>query len=239
MASTITLQQTINWATYYVGNRLLAISAGVGEPAMSSANMVIQTILQPPFKWRWNRASRTFLFTSGDTQVSLSDFGFIEKAYVTASSGPSAGKNIEIPEIKTELALDNASGRPTVISPYLDDNSGNITFRFSPGNPDFPSNVTIIYQKKPTVLSATTSIWPIPDEYQYVYNWGFLALMYLFADSVKFGAANQKFISALLGLAEGLSEQQKMVFLGQWDLIIEQAMRSQARTQQGVQSRTI
>ena len=63
--------------------------------------------------------------------------------------------------------------------------------------------------------------------------------MYLFADSVKFGAANQKFISALLGLAEGLSEQQKMVFLGQWDLIIEQAMRSQARTQQGVQSRTI
>lgn len=236
MASTYRVQDSIAWAAYYVGNRALALSPT--EPALTSANMVIQVMKSPPFKWRWNRTATSFAFAGGDTAVALNTFGFIEKAYVTANSGPNEGKSIEIPNLETELAKDSNSGRPQSIAPYLDDNAGNIIFRFMPGNPDVPSSVTVISQNKPVLLTAINQAWPIPDEYGFVYNWGFLAMMYLFADSMKFGAANQKFISGLLGLAEGLSEQQIAVFLGQWDFLVQNQLRVVGKTQQGLQGRT-
>lgn len=240
MASIKRIADTIAWASYFVGNRALALSPT--EPALTSANMVFQVMLSPPFKWRWNRASVDIPFTGGDTVAAIETFGFMEKAYVTANSGPTSGNPIEIPNLATELAKDNGTGRPQSIAPYLDDNAfpvGNITFRFMPGNPDVASTVTVIYQKKPPLLSSINDIWPIPDEYGYVYNWGFLALMYLFADSAKFGPANQKFISGLLGLAEGLSEQQIAVFLGQWDFLIQNQMRTTGKTQQGFAGRAV
>lgn len=233
-----TLDQTIAWATYFVGNRALALGTPAIEPAITSANMVIQVMLSPPFKWRWNRASVDIAFAGGDTAQAIANFGFIEKAYVTALSGSNINKGIEIPNIATELAKDSSAGRPQTICPYLDDNAGNITFRFMPGNPDVSSTVSVIYQKKPVALAQTSDSWPIPDEYGYIYHWGFLALVYLFADSAKFMPANQKFISSLLALAEGLSEQQIAVFLGQWDFFVQNQMRQQ-KTIQGIQGRGI
>jgi hypothetical protein len=236
MASTFTVDNSIAWAAYFVGNRGLALSPT--EPAMTSANIVCQVMLSPPFKWRWNRNSKTFAFTSGDTSVSIPDYGFIEKAFVVATTGATANKPFEIPMVQTELTMDNGTGRPQTVAPYLDDNAGNITFRFMPGNPDVASNVTAIYQKKAVVLTATSQAWPIPDEYGYVYNWGFLSLMYLFADSQKFISANQKFTSGLLSLAEGLTEQQIAVFLGQWDFIIQNQQRF-AKGVAGIQAKSV
>jgi hypothetical protein len=235
MASTYTVQQSIDWGQYFMGNRPLSLTNS--EPALTSANIVMQVMLSPPFKWRWNRNSNTFAFTGGDTTVTLSDFGFIEKAYVTPGSGNYSGQNIEIPKVETELTMDAGSGRPHTIAPYLDNNAGDITFRFMPGNPDVTSQVTVIYQKKPTLLTAISQTWaPLPDEYGYVYNWGFLALMYLFADSQKFITANQKFISGLLALSGGLTEQQIAVFLGQWDFVVQNLTKN-TKTQQSIQAR--
>jgi hypothetical protein len=235
MASTYTVNQSIAWAQYFMGNRPLALSPT--EPALTSANMVVQVMLSPPFKWRWNRNSNTFNFTGGDTAVTINDFGFIEKAYVTPGSGTYSGQNIEIPTIETELSADLGTGQPQSIAPYLDNNAGTITFRFMPGNPDVASTVTVIYQKKATpLLTNTSQTWPIPDEYGYVYNWGFLALMYLFADSQKFITANQKFVSGLIALNEGLTEQQIAVFIGQWDFLVQNLTKN-SKTSQGLQMR--
>lgn len=81
MANTLTLQSTINFSQSYCGFKSLTIGTA-SEPAVSSANILIQTIISPPFSWNWNRSSASFNTTAG-TQDYISAtalFGFIEKA---------------------------------------------------------------------------------------------------------------------------------------------------------------
>ena len=87
MATTITLQKSVDWAKSFLGWRPLTVGVG-NEPALTSANLILQTIIGPPFAWNWNRNSTTFFTTQNvqDYVQALSDFGFIEKAsYVAAA----------------------------------------------------------------------------------------------------------------------------------------------------------
>lgn len=238
MASTQTVQNSMTFAQYFIGNRSMSLSSL--QPALTAANIVCQVMLQPPFKWRWNRSTTSFaLSTAGSPIVqAVSDFGFIEKAYITDPLNVVT----EIPKITTEVSADKGTGRPHTIAAYLDDNAGNITFGFLPGLPDKNYTVNVIYQQKPALLTALTGApgtWPIPDEYGHVYNTGFLAWMYLFADSAKFNTMNQMFKSSLLALSEGLTEQQIAVFLGQYDYLVQNAMTVSGKVQQGYTGRGI
>ena len=81
MAATITLLNTIAWAQPYVNWANLMIGVNK-EPAITSANIALQTIVGPPFVWPWNRASGTFLTTQGvqDYNSSIATFGYLETA---------------------------------------------------------------------------------------------------------------------------------------------------------------
>jgi len=81
MATTLTVQSTINFSQSYCGFKSLAIGTA-SEPAVSSANILIQTIIGPPFSWNWNRSSVSFNTSAGnqDYATSAAAFGFIEKA---------------------------------------------------------------------------------------------------------------------------------------------------------------
>jgi len=81
MAATIQLQDTINWCKPYINWANLAIGANL-EPALSSANLVLQTIVGPPFVWPWNRATATFNTIQGiqDYTMNIANFGFMEAA---------------------------------------------------------------------------------------------------------------------------------------------------------------
>lgn len=297
-SNTRTIQNTIDWAKFFVGNRPSVLGGANGlEPALTSANMVIQTFLQPPFKWRWNRNSVTFqsidpvgwvavkavvtgyrikdsngnmqtVTTPGTTKTSthpvwnttaggttadgtavwtmsfvtdyvqlLTDFGFIEKAQVTTA----AGVVTEIPTIKLELTQDAGSGRPNAVGAYIDDNAGNITFRFMPGLQDQLYTINIIYQKKAVLLTAVTGAtgtWPIPDEYSFVTNWGLLCYLYFFTGNSKLGVAHQQFVNGLLAISEGLDQQEKEIFREQWNGIIRSAMAAGTKFQEGNTSRS-
>lgn len=237
-SNTVTLQGTINWATFFLGNRLLAITAN--EPAITSANLVIQAMMLPPFRWRWNRTVTSAIpITSAnqDYVAALSDFGFIEKAYVVDGSGVT----YEIPDIKQELAKDQGTGRPSAIAPYLDDNAGNITFRLMPGKSDQNYNLFVVYQKQPvllTTLTGATGTWPIPDRYGSVYQQGFLGFMLLFAgDKQGAGFMLQRFTASLLALSEGLTEQERNAFLESWRFTVE-SQREATKTAQGITARS-
>jgi hypothetical protein len=117
---------------------------------------------------------------------------------------------------KLSLELDSSTARPRYISAHTDDNQGNIGFVLTPV-PDKAYPINIHIQKKAELFASTADTWsPIPDEYSYIYNWGFLALMYMFADDPRFAIANQKFVSALLASNEGLTETERNIFLGNW-----------------------
>jgi hypothetical protein len=88
MATTLKLSDSINFAQAFGGWRGLALG-NASEPAITCANIILQTLVAAPFTWNWNRASVTFL-TSGGTQdytPASSTFGVIEKAsYVLAAN---------------------------------------------------------------------------------------------------------------------------------------------------------
>ena len=285
-SSSYTLLQSVEWAKRFVFQRPLAIGNFL-EPAITSANIILQTILGAPFKWRWNRAVIGFVtqtgvqdytifnwtpstvvqigyvlidsegfsqqVTTAGTTKSGSEPSFNETVGGTTSDGSAVWTNMgsigithfnttynfgwiensslrdinqntcgyEWKQIspKIDLALDSAQARPHSIAAEFDDGNGNTTFRLMPV-PDKAYSVAITVQQKPPVMVGTDSTWePIPDEYSRLYNWGFLALMYMYADDARFQFANQKFIANLLSTSEGLTETEVNIMLNNWQQI--------------------
>lgn len=309
-----TIQTTMTWAQRMTYERPLAVANSL-EPALTAANMIMQTILGPPFSWWWNSESlaltcsttaltgtitnvaittnvltltttqtfpvgtyvlfsglttATFLnglgavvassngttttfnnfnhanygsaadtgtitaTTTQDYQIPVPEFSHIEHASVLdISQTPNKWYAIEV---NNNLTPDSATARPRFICPLAEDGNGNVSFRVMPApNQNYPINVRI--QSAAPQLTGVNQSWaPIPDYMEYVYNWGFLALMYLFADDSRFQLANQKFTAGLLGRAEGLTEEEKNVFLNTWNNI---TVPQQMQAQQGIQARGV
>jgi len=238
MPTTLTVQNTINWALPFIRYQPLTIGTA-SEPALSNANIILQTILGPPFCWRWNRATNAATMTVAGTQdytVALSTFGFLEKASVTDSTGV-----VTELELKDVLSADTGSAanrsRPNFISTQADNNAGNITFRLVPV-PDAVYTLTLVYQNAAALFASTNTTWaPVPDYFSYIYNRGFLSLAYAMADDPRFQIEHTRFLASLLAASEGLSESQKNIFLGNFLATTSQSQNAQLRTQQATQAR--
>lgn len=213
------VQSTINWASPFLRNYPLS-NATNNEPALTSVNMVIETCLSAPFAWEWNRKVATVTTASGtqDYAVTIADYGYLEKITLKDSSNVAYDVQTLRP-LLAKGATDSASlALPTIGAAQLDSNDGStaITFRFQPV-PDAIYTGEIIYQKAPATISDLTGTWtPIPNKYSLIYNYGFLAMMYLFIDDPRWTAAIPRFLSSLVGISSGLSAEQKSVFLGDW-----------------------
>lgn len=229
-SSTITLLQSLEWCKRFVFNRQLSIG-DFKEPLMTSANIVYQTMLSPPFVWRWNRQVITFPTIAGTQDYSQAcNFGYIENASVQDTSASAAGWTEISPKI--DLALNTSQSRPEFISGQLDDGNGNITFRFMP-TPDKIYPVSITVQQKPALLTSLNQTWaPIPDEFSFIYQVGLLSWMYHFADDPRAAEARQQFIAHLLSANNGLTDTEKNIFLNNYfSLSLDQMYRSGNLTQ--------
>jgi len=306
--SAVTLLRTMEWAKRLNFGRRSAIGNFL-EPALTSANVVLQTVLGPPFAWYWNRVVTGFVcvpgqqdyyvvnwqastvyavgtFTvdnygnsqqvttggtsgssaptwnntaggtttdSGVTWTNLGrilgttpnsqaitvsqtySLGFVENASVLDTTNTPA-KWFQIANM-VDLARDSAQARPRFISVQADDGNGNVTFRLMP-TPNIAYPVLVTLQQKPTPFISVNQTWaPIPDEYQHIYTWGFLALMWAFADDPRVQMANQRFVAQLLATAEGLDETKRNIFLTSWQALTGQPIGNAIRQQQGNQAR--
>lgn len=238
MASIATkkILDSMEWAKKMNFGRRSAIGDYL-EPALTSANIIMQTILGPPFEWWWNNEVKTFTCVPGqqDYVVNIPEFGRIQTASVQ-QVGLATNNWMQL-QVKNSLALDATAGRPQFICPVTQNPAtGDMTFRLMP-TPDKAYPVSVQIQMAAPLLASVNGLWsPIPDYMMYVYNWGFLALMYMFADDPRFTTANQKFVAHLLGAAEGLTEQQKDIFRNNWNNLTSADMQ---RTQQGIQARGV
>ena len=330
--SNIKISDTINWAKRLTFNHNPVIGNSL-EPALTSANIVIQTILGPPFEWWWNSEDLTFttsptapVATSTSSTISATgvltvtasnSFGVGASVLVAAFTGalaplngqlvavtgvigtfpnytgftaqvpfntlgpdtssgtftslttqdyvvaPPAGYNaiggatqgwfshIEHGSVydvssttprwvelttKNNLSLDSATGRSTFISPESEDTNGNVTFRVMP-SPDEAYPISLHVMLTPPQITSVNQTWaPLPDYLQNVYSPGFLGWMLAFNDDPRAPMYNSQFKAALLARQDGLTQEERDIFLNSWDMLTS---RQQMNASQGTQARAV
>lgn len=87
MAATIKISDTVNAVQPYLNWANLTIGVS-NEPAITAANMTLQTIIGPPFRWPWNRATATFQMLPGvqDYNAALTNYGWLESVSIQPSA---------------------------------------------------------------------------------------------------------------------------------------------------------
>jgi hypothetical protein len=305
--TTKTIQDTINWAKRFSFERNPVIGNSL-EPALTSANMVLQTILAPPMDWWWNNLELGFTcnpvpfvatssvvsisggvvtvtaannfavgqpilpsvlgtltdlngqllivmtasptaftalvptlpngsdtvgtFTSLSTQdymLAVPNFSHIEHASVL-DIGATSPKWWEL-QVKNNLSLESSKNRPQFIGPHVEDANGNVTFRLQSA-PDKAYPVSLHVQLTAPQITSINQTWaPLPDFMEYIYEWGFMALMWQFADDPRSAYANNQFKAGILARAEGLTEEERNIFLNNWEALYQNPMAKQMGTQ--------
>ena len=217
MPSTITLQTTVKITSRFIYNAPL-LYVNDGSLAYSIGDWVRQFMLAPPFVWRWNRGfvpPITCQAGQYDYQVSIPDFGYLEKATVlyppVSGNAPQISKELTVVQ---SLVGESVLGQPAFISVIADDGNGNITFRLM-SVPDAQYILNLVYQKAAPTFSNATDTWaPIPDYYSYLYNQGFLAKTYEYKGDERFAFAHSEFLKQAVSASDGLTDTQKNIFLG-------------------------
>jgi hypothetical protein len=238
MAATNTLLRTVNLASAFCQLRpLLNIGGFTNEPGFSIGDWVRQFILAPPFAWRWNRSTVTTILVQGqqDYQLTLPNFGWIEKASILDTTAiPNVTKELNV---VLNLSESSAQELPVQVAARLDDDNGNITFRFMPV-PYQSYFATITYQNAAPTFQTINDTWsPIPDYYSYLVNQGFIAKSYEFIDNEKWGSAMQLFVKQVIAANSGLSDTQMNIFLNERINTAREQESQLQSSQQGRQGR--
>lgn len=155
----LNLQNSINWALPYVqGSPLSAWTAG--EPAVSVATLIRNSLLSPPLAWPWNRKEDSSTSTVAGTQdyvIPIVDFGFAEKVSLTDVNG-----NVyELKDIYNNLPLSattstiNARSRPMAVSILIVTPGTSIKIRFMQV-PDQIYTINVTYQAAPVPFTQNT-----------------------------------------------------------------------------------
>lgn len=214
MASTITINAVVDWAR--TQTKMVPI-VGVGgfsnEPAMTIANNVIQEMLAYPYNWKFNRTSLTAFDSTEGTQeytsTSVSNFGWLERAYVEMKASTSTPKPIYQLEVVQSLPKVSEKSDPNKLA-YDRDSGSDIILRL-----DYPASSTVWtvyadYQKKAPLKTALGDTWsPFPDELAFVYRQGFLAMAFKHTGDPRFTIEYQQFqvaIAKALGLKDAEQE---------------------------------
>ena len=233
MAITQNVMNSVVYVQTLIKNQRLNVNGQ--EPGLTMSNVILQRVLGPPFIWRQNRGTFSVPISMGlgtDYVVSLPTLGRIETQWLLDSKG-------QYTELSGAVCLAKVgvNRRPTKVAPQYDDNQGNITFRFN-SIPDQNYTAFFDYQQKAQLITSWANPWGvIPDECGYIYNTGFLSLGALLVNDARFGIWEREFVGSLLGAQDGLDEQAKQIFLGQWLNDMRTVTRSQGAVQGGVAGR--
>lgn len=227
MSVNLNLIKTIKWTKPFLHNQPLGFSDQ--EPALTTGNMVLGTIISAPLKWPWNRGRFAFNTIVGvcDYTRSLPDFGFLEDQWVN-----DAGMVYPLTGAYSLPFATGTTSRPTAIAAQEEDGAGNVLFRTK----EMPGKIYTVngsYQRAtPMLTSLATPLAPLPDKLAYVFNWGFLAVTSLLNNDPRAPVFEKFFIGRLLGLQGGLSDVDRNIFLNLWASNMKTMLNTQSDAQQ-------
>jgi len=228
-----TIQTSVNWALGFLGYATPTIGPN-NEPAITSANMVQQVMMGPPFRFPWNRNTLNFSTIAGtqDYTQNVTDFGYLETAQLSTGTKtyPLQVKNV------TPLGESVDQQVPNTVGVQLNTVGTSVKLRFL-GVPDAIYTATIWYQKFPALLPTLASAWVVPDYMSYIYNRGFVAFCLEAMGDPRAQQHKVAFAASLLSTAEGLTESEKNIFLEQYLLNPRSTEIMQLKVQQGIQAR--
>lgn len=200
MASTITLDNVVRWAT--TQNDLIPI-VGVGgtqyEPALSICNDVMSEILQAPYAWRFNRTEATPFLTdqtafTQDYLQDWTDLDWIENATMTDNLSTQIPTPLWPLEVVDYLRRVSQVGFPTQLAVVEESDDGLLLRLDALPNISNQYAITVVYQKKPPLKKTLQDFWnPIPDDLAYVYRQGFLAMALRHGHDPRYETEYQKF----------------------------------------------
>ena len=209
----------------------IALDGILLEIATASSSSFTATVNLP------DSTDTTGLFTNITTQdytISASVFDHIAHASVLDLDSTGVPTKWYQLTVKNDLSFESSQNRPEFINAQSQDGEGNVTFRvFSAPDKKYPVAVQV-QLAAPTITSINQTWAPLPDFMQYVYDLGFLAWMLQFADDNRAAYYQNQFKAALLGRAEGLTEEQKNIFLNNFEQL---QAGYQMKMQQGIAAR--
>jgi hypothetical protein len=240
-----TLNQTILWSQSILGSYIPLTAQTGNEPATTIGNMVVVFVNSPPFTWATNRAEDTSLTTvagQSDYQLSIANFGFLEKLSLIDGGG----KYWDVPRIYNTTAINkntDQTKRPDAVSVSLINPGTSVTLRFPSMDAIYTSCITT-YQKAPVLFSATSQDWftqcNLPQSQMHIYNNLFLGEAFQTnGDEQSAAIYRRRGMAALLATAEGLTEMQKSMIFAQAMFSDLQTIAANLRTQAAAQARTI
>lgn len=234
MSVTLSVQASMTFVQSLIDNQRLTVNNN--EPAVTMANIVLGTMLGPPFVWRQNRSTFNFpINTAGGTDYvqSVPSLGFIETQWLEDDQGGIYEMNGI-----TSLAKVSAVRTPTLVAPQYDDNVGNITYRFN-SVPDAGYTAYFDYQgAAPLITSPAQTFLPLSDYFGYLFHKGMLSEGALMVNDSRFAVWRGEWIAQLLATQDGLNDQAKDMFYAQFMNTTRTVQRSQGMTANGTQGRT-
>jgi hypothetical protein len=169
--------------------------------------------------------------TTQDYSISVPNFSHIEHASVMDLDATGAPAKWYQLQVKDGLSLESSANRPEFIGPHAQDANGVMTFRVASA-PDRAYPVSIHVQMTAPLITSINQTWaPLPDYLQYIADKGFMALMWKFADDPRAAQENAEFKAAILARAEGLTDEERNIFLNNWDALYQNPMARQMGTQ--------
>lgn len=210
----------------------MALSSGTTGASPPAWNIFLDGVTQDnTVQW----INQGYVGTYGSSAVGNDPIAWIEGGTIIDPNG--------IPHeltVKIDLQVETAQSLPLFVSHwggYGTEDAFNIRFFTVP---DQPYTVYLVYQVRARLFTSLADLWfPIPDNYSFIYQFGFLALAAAYADDPRFLQFSQMFKGHLLGASEGLDETQKNVFMERWDRTVLNSQALGLRTQQGVQGRAL
>lgn len=226
--------------TFASGSPILPSVLAGGLTALNGKLLIPTTVSPTSFSAPVNLpdgSDTTGTFTSLSTQdytIAAPSFSHIEHASVMdLNADGTPNKWFEL-TVNNNLSLESSQNRPEFLAPHVEDSAGNVTWRVGSA-PDKAYPVSIHVQLAAPQITSMNQTWgPLPDFMQYVYDRGFLAFMYEFSDDPRAAGEMAHFKAALLGRQEGLSEEQKNIFLNNFQSLQDGYM---LKMQQGIQAR--